>query len=72
MLKPIGTNNLPDADNKTQTLIGQVSASFLKALELFADFGIIDRFFPQERIEFKLFPFYRAFQIDEIAMAVFL
>ncbi|MEJ2099172.1 MAG: hypothetical protein P8X68_04260 [Desulfobacterales bacterium] len=54
MLKTIGANNFPDADNKPQPLVGQIGTRALQSFELLPDFGVIDRFFAQQRIELKL------------------
>jgi hypothetical protein len=47
LLKALGADNLSDTHNKPQTLVGQVGAGIFQPLELFADLGVINCFFPQ-------------------------
>ena len=61
MLKPVWADNLPDADNKSQTLVGKVGTRAFEPFKLFADFGVIDRLFAEQCIQFKLLLFDRIF-----------
>ena len=70
LLKSIRTEYIAHADHKIEAFIGKFLAGLLQFLELVFDFSVVDFFFAQELIQFKLFALNFRFKLDQLEAAV--